>query len=208
MQTSRGRCSGSTARTRASRASRRARPASAWCSCPRTPRRRRRAARSSTRTAIVAEGLTVLGWREVPVNKEVGSHGQGDGARHRADPRRRRRGGRPRAQALRRAKARREEVRGARRRDARHRGELLRLHHVRPHRSCTRACFDPPSSASSTRISRTPTSRRSSASTTGASPPTPSPSGRSRSRCGSSATTARSTPCRVTSTGWRPERLT
>ena len=66
----RGRCSASGATTTASRALPRAPPASAWCSFPRTRPRRPRVRRSSKLPSL-AEGLTVLGWREVPVDKDV-----------------------------------------------------------------------------------------------------------------------------------------
>ena len=73
-------------------------------------------------------------------------------------------------------------------------------------RSSTRACCPSPRSRRSTRTSPTSASSARWRWCTPASPPTRSRRGRSRTPTATSRTTARSTPCAATATGWPPAR--
>ena len=150
---------------------------------------------------VIAEGLEVLGWREVPTDPSVcGEKALALAAAHRAAVRQRAAAWTrtlSSAQALRRRAAQGGEGgRPARR-------LLLRLQPVGAgsNGSRTRAWCSPANLPPSTRTSDSDARARRCASSTSASRPTPCRSGVSPSRSASSPTTARSTPSRATATG-------
>ncbi len=164
----------------------------------------------SSRKPSREEGQTLLGWRDVPVDNsclskapEVDRHRAGaPSGFHRPRRRRRRRRG-FRAQALHRAQG----DLGAHLFGATAASRTTSTScRCRAARSSTRACSSPTSSAPTTATCTIRASSRRWRWSTSASRPTPSRRGVSPTPTGWSATTARSTPCAATSTGWRRGR--
>ncbi len=160
--------------------------------------------RAGTRAHGAAEGQVVLGWRDVPVDREmpmsptVREQRAGDPADlHR--PRRRRHGARrARAQALRDPQDR--PATRSRRLQAQH-GKEYYVPRMSTRTIVYKGLLLADQVGRTTATCRTNASSRRSRWCTSASRPTPFPSGSSRTRTGWSRTTARSTPSRATSTG-------